>query len=92
MARRRARVWAAVAGLWLAAGLGGVASAQTPAEEQYGVEVEGGEIPALDHRCSWNLEEIQHLPDAKSVALALYLKHDNGALVGGPRPARPGSG
>ncbi|HEX2183051.1 MAG TPA: lytic murein transglycosylase [Rubrobacteraceae bacterium] len=48
MARRRAGVWAAVAALWLAAGFGGGASAQTPAGEQYGVG--GGEIPALEAR------------------------------------------
>jgi peptidoglycan hydrolase CwlO-like protein len=57
LARRRARVWAAVAGLWLAAGLGGVASAQTPAGEQYGVE--GGEIPALEARVEDQEDSLQ---------------------------------
>jgi peptidoglycan hydrolase CwlO-like protein len=47
--RRRAGIfWAATVGLWLAAGFGGVASAQTPAGEQYGVG--GGEIPELEAR------------------------------------------
>jgi peptidoglycan hydrolase CwlO-like protein len=46
-----------VAGLWLAAGFGGVASAQTPAEKQYGAG--GGEIPALEARVEDQEDSLQ---------------------------------
>jgi hypothetical protein len=40
-----------------------------------------GSTPGRSRR---QLEKVQHLTHAKSVALTLHFEHDNGALVGGP--------
>src|SRR5215212_904528 len=57
LAGRRAGIWAGAVVLWMAVGLGGVAAAQTPAEDQYAQGTD--EIPVLRVRVEQQEASIQ---------------------------------